>query len=127
MLIAGIGCRSGVSAEAVLEALSSAARACHVEERNIDAIATASAKAGERGITEAAARLRLPVILVDAQDMERAAAGALTASTSVLALKGVPSVAETAALAAAGTGARLLAPRTATATATCAIASGADA
>jgi len=127
MLIAGIGCRAGASAEAVLEALSSAARQCHVEERNIDAIATASAKASERGIAEAAARLHLRLILVDAQDMERATPGALTTSTRVLALKGVPSVAETAALAAAGTGARLLAPRTATPTVTCAIAQGADA
>lgn len=127
MLIAGIGCRAGVSVDAVLEAVAAATRECNVEQRNIDAIATASSKGGEHGITEAAVRLHLPLILVDAQDMQRAAPGALTTSTRVLALKGVPSVAETAALAAAGTGARLLAPRTATATATCAIARGADA
>jgi len=126
MLIAGIGCRAGTSAEAVLEALAAAVRECHIEQRSIDAIATASAKGSERGIIEAAARLRLPLVLVDSGAMRRVAESALTASTRVLALKGVPSVAETAALAAAGTAARLLAPRAATATATCAIAWGAD-
>ena len=56
--------------------------------------------------------------------MVRAAPGALTHSQRVLDLKGVPSVAETAALAAAGRGARLLAARVSNKEASCAIAIG---
>jgi cobalt-precorrin 5A hydrolase len=54
--------------------------------------------------------------------LEAAGAGAQTRSLRVLALTGLPSVAEAAALAAAGPRARLIVPRVSAATATCALA-----
>ena len=72
----------------------------------------------------AANRLSLGVVLVEGADMALAAHGALTLSERVLALKGVPSVAETAALAAAGRGSRLLTRRVSNKQASCAIAIG---
>jgi cobalt-precorrin 5A hydrolase len=58
-----------------------------------------------------------------AQDELAAAGGrAATRSERVLALAGVPSVAEAAALAAGGPAARLIAPRIAVGSATCALA-----
>jgi len=124
MMVAGLGCRSGATAEAIAEAFAAALERCGVARSQIDALATDSGKSREGGILALAQALGLPVICVDASEMKSAAAGAITSSERVIALKGVPSVAETAALAAAGRAARLLAPRFATATVTCAIAVG---
>jgi cobalt-precorrin 5A hydrolase len=57
-------------------------------------------------------------------EMTAVAGRVLTVSARVAALRGVPSVAETAALVAAGRDARLLGPRVATSSAACAIAVG---
>jgi cobalt-precorrin 5A hydrolase len=124
MIVAGLGCRSGATPDAVAEAFAAALERCGVARREIDALATDAAKSSERGIVAFAAALELPLIYVAAEEMAGCASGAVTSSPRVIALKGVPSIAETAALAAAGRGARLLAPRTATATVTCAIAIG---
>ena len=88
------------------------------------ALATAAGKSDEPGLREAAARLSLPLIALAEQDLVRAAPGAVTRSQLVLDLKGVPSIAETAALAAAGRNARLLAARVSNKEASCAIAIG---
>ena len=71
----------------------------------------------------AAQNLALELRVVDAQRLVTAAPHCLTHSPRVLSLTGLPSLAEAAALAAAGPGARLLGPRLAAAgEATCALA-----
>lgn len=124
MMVAGLGCRAGATADAIAEAFTAALERCGLVRAQIDALATESGKSSEGGILALAQVLGLPLIFVGAPEMQNAAASAITVSERVIALKGVPSVAETAALAAAGRAARLLAPRVATAAATCAIAEG---
>ena len=124
MMVAGIGCRNGASTDAVAEALAAALDRCGVARGQIDALATDSAKSHENGIVAVAQALAIPLIFIGASEMTKAAGNAMTSSPRVVALKGVPSVAETVALAAAGRLARLLGPRVATATVTCAIAVG---
>ena len=63
-----------------------------------------------------------PVERDEARDLEAASARAETRSARVLALTGVPSIAEAAALAAAGPAARLILPRIKLGPATCALA-----
>jgi cobalt-precorrin 5A hydrolase len=124
MMVAGIGCRTGVSAEDVAEVIAAALERCRLARAQIDALATDASKSNETGIIAAAAAMALPLIFVATGQMQAVANGAITQSERVIALKGVPSVAETAALAVAGRAARLLAPRVASASATCAIAQG---
>ena len=90
----------------------------------LQALATAAGKSDEPGLREAAVRLSLPLIALTEEDLVRAAGGAMTRSQRVLDLKWVPSIAETAALAAAGRNARLLAARVSNKEASCAIAMG---
>lgn len=123
-MVAGLGCRAGATAEAVLEAFAAALDRCALTRDSIDALAADSAKSCEAGIRALAEALGVPLIVVGAREMRSAADRAFTVSERVVALKGVPSVAETAALAAAGQASRLLAPRVATPTVTCAIAVG---
>jgi cobalt-precorrin 5A hydrolase len=110
--------------DAIAEVFAAALERCGLIRTQIDALATESGKSSEGGLLAFAQVLGLPLIFVGTPEMQSAAASAFTMSERVIALKGVPSVAETAALAAAGRTARLLAPRVATATATCAIAEG---
>jgi cobalt-precorrin 5A hydrolase len=124
MMVAGLGCRAGATAESVAEAFAAALERFGVARADVDALATESAKSREAGLLAFSAALGLPLIFVGASEMRAAAAGTVTTSERVIALKGVPSVAETVALAAAGRAARLLGPRVATATVTCAIAVG---
>jgi cobalt-precorrin 5A hydrolase len=124
MMVAGIGCRTGATADAVVSAFDLALGDCNIERSQIAALATAVDKSAEAGIADAARSLGLRLLFLTPQQLQSASAGALTVSPRVLSLKGVPSVAETAALAAAGSGARLLGPRVATPTVTCAIAVG---
>ncbi|WP_246810081.1 cobalamin biosynthesis protein [Methyloligella sp. GL2] len=100
---------------------------CGLERDGLDALATAAEKSREPGLVKLAESLRLPLMAVTEAEMQAVADKALSVSSRVMALKGVPSVAETAALAAAGKDARLLAPRLSTKGATCAIASGGSA
>jgi cobalt-precorrin 5A hydrolase len=69
----------------------------------------------------------LKLVMVPQRDLEAADARIITRSERVLALTGVPSVAEAAALAAAGPASRLVGPRVAIGPATCALAVSGDA
>lgn len=124
MIVAGIGCRRGVGADEVLATIAHALATTGVDRSQLDALATADDKISEDGITEAARRWSLPLIAVPHARLRAAGGGASTHSPRVMALKRVPSIAETAALAAAGEGARLLAPRLASSCVTCALAIG---
>ncbi|MFS8037868.1 cobalamin biosynthesis protein [Xanthobacter sp. AM11] len=122
MIVAGIGSRRGVSAEDVLAALDAALERAALARGDIDLMATPAVKGGEAGISEAAAKLGLPLVLVPQTRMEAASSRTRTRSERVVALLHVPSAAETAALAAAGAQASLLGPRLALGPVTCALA-----
>ncbi|MEJ2624376.1 MAG: cobalamin biosynthesis protein [Pseudolabrys sp.] len=125
MMVAGIGCRAGASAQEIEGALMAALEQAGVETP-LRAIATSATKAVEAGIAAVARARGVDLIALPQAALEAVAARALTHSPRVQAVAGVPSVAETAALAAAGPGARLLAPRLALGPVTCALATGED-
>src|SRR5260370_12967448 len=85
-------------------------------------IATSAAKGGEPGIAAAASAIGVPLVLIPLGDLAAAGMRATTRSERVMALAGVPSVAEAAALVAGGPGARLIVPPIAVGPATCALA-----
>lgn len=118
MIVAGFGFRSEVSLAALQDALCRAGGAPGVTH-----LATLAAKA--EGLRQLSLSLNLPVIALDPKALRGIAT--LTRSDRVEALFGTGSVAEAAALAAAGQGARLRGPRAVSAdgTATAAIAEGA--
>ena len=122
MIVAGIGCKAGASAREIEAAIGAALLQAGLESSALGLIATSAAKADEPGIAAAATDRGLTVAVVAQAALESASAHAVTRSERVLAVAGVPSVSEAAALAAAGPGARLLGPRIAVGPATCALA-----
>lgn len=122
MIVAGIGSRRGVTMEEVLAAVDAALARATLARADISLLAAPAVKGGEAGISEAAARLGLPLVLVPQTQLESASNRARTHSARVVALLRVPSAAETAALAAGGARARLLGPRLALGPVTCALA-----
>ncbi len=85
-------------------------------------IATSAAKESEPGIAAAATSIGVPLVVIAQDDLMAAGARAVTKSERVMAVVGVPSVAEAAALAAGGPAARLIEPRIAVGPVTCALA-----
>jgi cobalt-precorrin 5A hydrolase len=127
MIVAGVGCKAGASAREIEAAIGAALSRAGVESTSLALIATSAAKAEEAGLTAAAKGRGLKIVFVPQVDLEAASSRTLTRSDRVLAATGVPSLSEAAALAAAGPGARLLAPRVAVGPATCALAVTGDA
>lgn len=127
MIVAGIGCRRGTSADQIEAVIAAALARVGLEQQQLALIATAALKGGERGIMDAAAARGVPLVLVPQNDLEAAGVRTLSHSERVVAITGVPSVAEAAALAAAGASARLIAPRIAVGPATCALARAGEA
>ena len=126
MIVAGVGCRKGASAREIGAAISAALSRAGLRANALDVIATPAIKSGEAGIAAAANDLGVPLVLVPQAELDAAGARTVTRSERVIALVGVPSAAEAAALAAAGPDARLVAPRTAVGPATCALATSED-
>jgi cobalt-precorrin 5A hydrolase len=124
MIVAGIGCRRGTPPEEIAEVIERALTAFGLAANRLDLIATEASKAEEPGVVDASRRMAVGLVACAADEMRAVAHRTLTVSARVAAIKGVPSVAETAALVAAGRDARLLGPRVATSRATCAIAVG---
>jgi len=120
MRIAGIGCRRGVLAEDVLAAIALAR--LDLDDTPLEALATIAAKADEYGLRDAARRLGLEVLVPSGEALANAAGRVATHSGRVLQITGLPSVAEAAALAAAGPQSLLVAHRVAVGGATCAVA-----
>lgn len=118
MIVAGFGFRSGAG----LSSLRSALAAAQEGRPAVTHLATVSDKVP--GLIPLAEALGLPLSGVSPERL--AEAPTLTHSTASLAARDAGSVAEAAAVAAAGLGARLLAPRCISADrmATCAIAEG---
>jgi cobalamin biosynthesis protein CbiG len=122
-LVAGIGCRRDAPAAAVQAALHAALRDAGRQAGDLSLIATLESKVTEPGIVTTARRLGLRIAAVAQPDA--AAQAVPTDSAASRAATGLGSVAEAAALAAAGPGARLLGPRQASGAATCALAESA--
>lgn len=122
MIVAGIGCKAGASAREIEAAIGAALSQAGVASASLGLIATSAAKAEEAGLAAAAKDRGLKLVFVPQVDLEAAGSRTLTHSERVLAATGVPSLSEAAALAAAGPGAQLLAPRVAVGPATCALA-----
>jgi cobalt-precorrin 5A hydrolase len=104
MKVAGLGFRRDVSIDSLREAVAAVGGA-----RGLAALATVSDKAGTTALKSLADELGLPIKAVPAEVL----AGVTTSTQSELikARFGAGSVAEAAALAAAGHGARLISPR----------------
>lgn len=124
MIAAGVGCRRGTSSENIESLVRAALAVYGVTPGQLDALATEQSKADEPGIVGAAHRLAVPLLVYKSADLKSVAAAILTSSARVQNLKGVPAIAEAAALLAAGRHARLLGPRLNSANATCAVAIG---
>ena len=118
MIVAGFGFRSGVTLAALQDALAQAGGS-----QGVTHLATLAAKAD--GLGPLARALALPVIALEPEALR--GVGTLTLSDRVEEMFGTGSVAEAAALVAAGLGARLRGARAVSAdgTATAAIAEGA--
>jgi cobalt-precorrin 5A hydrolase len=127
MMVAGVGCKAGASAGEIEAAIAEALVRAGLSTETLAALATSFAKGDEPGIAAAATARGLKLVMVPQRDLEAAGARVVTRSERVLALTGVPSVAEAAALAAAGPASRLLGPRIAVGPATCALAVSGDA
>lgn len=124
MIALGIGCRRHAPAEDIAALIAQALTAAAIHAEDVALVATEAGKSKEPGLVEAARRLGRPVVGIAAGELQRVSGLAVTISARVQQLKGVPSVAETAALAAVGAQPRLVVPRLANATATCALAQG---
>jgi cobalt-precorrin 5A hydrolase len=123
MIALGIGCRRNAPAADIQAVMAHALTAASLSAVAITVIATADDKMAEPGLIEAARRLGCRLVGIAPNELAMVSDSVVTRSERVQSLKGVPSVAETAALAAVGRGARLILPRVSNATATCALAS----
>ena len=126
VIVAGVGCRKGVGGRAIEAAIATALARNGLAPHALSLIATSTSKGDEPGIAAAAATLGLPLVLVPQASLEAAGGRTVTRSERVRLRTGVPSLAEAAALAAAGPAARLIAPRIAVGPATCALAQSRD-
>jgi cobalt-precorrin 5A hydrolase len=123
MIALGIGCRHNAPVEDIEAVIAQALDTASLSAAAINVIATENDKAAEPGLIEAARRLDRPLLGIIVSELAKMSELVITRSERVQRLKGVPSIAETAALAAIGQGARLIVPRVGNATATCALAS----
>ncbi len=126
MVIAGIGCRKGVSAEEVLAAVAEALDHFGVARPHLEALATGEIKLDEGGIAAASEKLGLPLQIIGIAELKVADDRTVSCSEKSLEITGVGSVSEAAALAGAGPYSVLLGPRLAVGPVTCAIAVSGD-
>ena len=116
-ITAGIGLRPGTS-EADIEACLTQTLAADAIKR----LATLASRRDEPGLAAVAQAHDLSLVAIPDEALAGFEAACATRSTRISGLYGVGSVAEAAALAAAGPGATLIQPRIATARVTCALA-----
>lgn len=126
MIVAGIGCRKGVTEAEVRAAIDAALIAYGLDSDALAGIAVAEQKSEEPAIHTAAQALGLVVLVIGRQAAERAGARTLSRSAASLEATGLPSASEAAALAALGPAAKLLGPRIAVGPVTCALAAEGD-
>lgn len=122
MIVAGIGCRKGATVSEIDAAIEAALSESGQTREALTLLATSDGKGGEPGLVNAAAARGLELTLVRPAALEAAGPRTKSFSPRVKEMFGVPSVAEAAALAAAGPDSVLLAPRTILGPVTCALA-----
>jgi cobalt-precorrin 5A hydrolase len=122
MIAAGIGCKRGAPASDIEAAIRTALARAQIGADGLDAIATMQAKSSEPGIRAVAETFGAAFIVVPELELTAANGRVETHSERVAALAGVGSVAEAAALAAAGPASKLIVPRLIVGAATCALA-----
>jgi cobalt-precorrin 5A hydrolase len=125
MIAAGIGCKRGAPASDIEAAIQTALARARLDADALDVIATIEGKASEASIHTAAATFGLSLIIVPQRELVTANDRVETHSVRVMAHAGVGSVAESAALAAAGPMSHLIVPRLVIGAATCALAASA--
>ena len=125
LIAIGVGCRKACSPDAITALVRDAlARAGALEgERRLFSLAD---KRGEPGLVAAAETLGFALVFLPRDRLAAEEPRLLTRSSAAERRFGLASVAEAAALAGAGPGARLLGPRRAAGGATCAIALAGD-
>lgn len=122
MIVAGVGFRRSVAAEEIVTLVEQALQRAALGRDALLKLATIEALATLPAFAEAAQRLAVTAEPVEEQALSAAAPRVRTQSARSLAAHGVGSVAEAAALGAAGPGAILLLERIASPYATCALA-----
>ncbi|TDC76947.1 precorrin-3B C(17)-methyltransferase [Streptomyces hainanensis] len=119
-LVVGLGASRGVPEAEVTDLLTGVLADAGLSPASVAVATTVTAKADEDGLRAAAARLGVDLTPFPAEDL--AAVPVPNPSPAPLAAVGTPSVAEAAALLAAGPGAELVVPKRKSAMATCAVA-----
>ena len=127
MIAAGFGCRTGCEARDLASALEQALASAGRVLSEVELLCAPEWKRGEPGLLDAARELGRPLWFLPLGALQAQSEAACTRSAQSLAHAGLPSVAETAALAgalalAAGTCVRLLGPRQIAGGAACALA-----
>ncbi|MBV1837758.1 cobalamin biosynthesis protein [Acetobacter estunensis] len=119
MIVAGIGCRPGISADSVVELVAQMQQQAGV---SANVLAIPAFRQEEPGLAEAAERLSLPVRVLDLEILRSRQGECVSVSDAARKAHGLASVAEACALAGAGKGSILLAPREKGRDVTCALA-----
>jgi cobalt-precorrin 5A hydrolase/precorrin-3B C17-methyltransferase len=119
VIVVGVGCSLGCSSDELLDLVDAALGEAGVEPASVSALATVDRRAGEPGVVQAARRRGWPLTTFAAEELARV--DVPTPSDVVASHVGTASVAEAAALLAAGGGALVL-PKRRSAHATCALA-----
>lgn len=121
-LVAGLGIRPGTNATDILACLDEALALAGLAGTATPRFATLASRVAEAGMVAAAADRAAELVAIPDEALKGFEAACATRSTRIASLYGVGSVAEAAALAAAGPGGTLIQPRIATARVTCALA-----
>jgi cobalt-precorrin 5A hydrolase len=121
-LIAGLGLRPGTGEADILACLDAALAQAGLASEGTPRLATLASRMTEPGLTAAVASRGAELVAIPDEALKGYEAACATRSTRIASLYGVGSVAEAAALAAAGPGGTLVQPRIATARVTCALA-----
>ncbi len=121
----GIGCKRDAPADEVLDLVRAALAEARVAPGAVACIATLDRKEGEAAINTLAVQLGVPVRFFSANELATETRIAHPSESVAEAIE-TPSVAEAAALLAAGPGAKLIVPKRKSAHATCAIAATGD-
>ncbi|MFC1458960.1 cobalamin biosynthesis protein [Microvirga arabica] len=122
MIVAGVGLRHSVKADEIVALVEQALEHASLARDDLTKLATVEALSILPAFTEAARRLDVPVTPVAQDALSASAPHVRTKSARSIAAHGVGSVAEAAALAAAGPHPRLILERITSASATCALA-----
>lgn len=121
MIAIGVGCRRGASADAI-EALVRRAMAQLPTATGEKILCSGEPKTQEPGLHAVAARLGMALRFVPIADLQAAESRVTIRSSAALAAHGVASMAEAAALAVAGAGAKLVVTKLTADGVTCAVA-----